>query len=87
MQDTEVPILIAKGQGYLAVSIHEIAKQHNIPFIDNPPLARALYVNVEIDQKIPLKYYKIVAKIIRFVLGYDRSPPQIDDNIEFNEIR
>lgn len=75
MKNTEVPMLIAKGQDNLALFIQEIAKQHNIPFIENPPLARALYDNVDIDQKIPLKYYKIIAKIIRFVLGYDHSPP------------
>lgn len=61
------PKVIAKGQDFLALRIREIAKKHDIPIIENKPLARALYNSVEIGQEIPVSYYKAVAEIISYV--------------------
>jgi flagellar biosynthetic protein FlhB len=64
----EAPILTAKGQDHLAFRIRELAKEHDIPIVENPPLARGLYRDVDIDQMIPVDYYKIVAEVISYVL-------------------
>jgi flagellar biosynthetic protein FlhB len=61
------PVLLAKGQDTVALRIREIAEENDIPIVENAPLARALYSNVEIDQEIPLEYYKAVAEIISYV--------------------
>jgi flagellar biosynthesis protein FlhB len=63
----EAPKLVAKGVDTVALKIREIAKEHNVPIMENPPLARALFANVEIDEEIPADYYKAVAEIISFV--------------------
>jgi flagellar biosynthesis protein FlhB len=44
-----------------------VARAHNIPIVENPPVARALYATVEIDQEIPPEHYKAVAEIISYV--------------------
>ena len=63
------PICVAKGVDLIALKIREIAGQHNIPIVENVPLARALYANVEIDQEIPVEHYQAVAEIIGYVMG------------------
>jgi flagellar biosynthetic protein FlhB len=68
--DTEIsdaPILIAKGVDEVAFRIRELAKEHDIIIFENPPLARSLYDTVEIDEPIPIEFYKAVAEIISFV--------------------
>lgn len=62
------PKLLAKGQDELALKIREIAAEHKIPIIENPPLARELYAEVDIDQFIPSKFFKAVAEIISFIM-------------------
>ncbi len=61
------PLCLAKGTDALALKIREVAKGHDIPIIENPPLARALYATAEIDQEIPEEHYKAVAEVIGFV--------------------
>ncbi|MHA7777730.1 flagellar biosynthesis protein FlhB [Roseibium sp. M-1] len=61
------PLCVAKGTDAIALKIREIAKGNNIPVIENPPLARALYATVEIDQEVPEEHYKAVAEVIGFV--------------------
>lgn len=60
------PRIVAKGADALAFRIREIAKENDIPLVEKPPLARALY-KVEIDQDIPFEHYKAVAEIISYV--------------------
>jgi flagellar biosynthesis protein FlhB len=67
------PICVAKGVDLIALKIREIAGQHNIPIVENVPLARALYANVEIDQEIPVEHYHAVAEIIGYVMGLRRG--------------
>ncbi len=62
------PQVIAKGQDFVALKIREIAKENQVPIVENPPVARALFNNVEISQEIPFEYYKTVADIIRLVM-------------------
>ena len=67
LDDMEAPVLIAKGQDFLALKIREVAEEHDIPIVENPPVARALYANVEVDQEIPQEHFKAVAEIIGYV--------------------
>lgn len=65
--ETDAPILVAKGLDLIAQKIKEIANENNIPIVENPPLARGIYKDVEIDDQIPIEYYETVAKIIGYV--------------------
>ena len=67
------PICVAKGVDLIALKIREIAGEHNIPIVENVPLARALYATVEIDQDIPVEHYHAVAEIIGYVMGLRRG--------------
>ena len=62
------PVCVAKGVDALALRIREVAKAHDVPIIENPPLARALHASVEIDQAIPAEHYKAVAQVIGYVM-------------------
>lgn len=62
------PMVVAKGQDHLALKIREIAREHGIPLMENPPLARALYAGVDIDREIPEEHYTAVAEVIRYVM-------------------
>jgi flagellar biosynthetic protein FlhB len=67
MGESSAPKVVAKGADHVAFKIREIAKEHDVPIVENPPLARALYANVEIDREIPPEHYKAVAEIISYV--------------------
>ncbi len=69
----QAPICVAKGVDLIALKIREIAGQHNIPIVENVPLARALYATVEIDEEIPVEHYHAVAEVIGYVMGLKRS--------------
>jgi len=62
------PSLVAKGSDEVARRIREVAEENDVPLVENPPLARALYAGVEIDQEIPPEHYKAVAEIIGYVM-------------------
>jgi flagellar biosynthesis protein FlhB len=61
------PIVIAKGKNYLALRIRQIALDHQIPLIENPPLARGLYAAADVGQEIPPHLYKAVAEILAYI--------------------
>lgn len=63
----EAPIVLAKGSDYLAAKIKEIAKENNIEIVENKPLARMLYANVDIGQTVPPELYQAVAEVLAFV--------------------
>ncbi len=67
------PKVVAKGTDLVARRIRELAEEHKIPIVSNPPLARALYANVELDQEVPPEHYKAVAEIIGYVMRLRRS--------------
>ena len=69
----EAPICVAKGVDALALKIREVAGEHSIPIVENPPLARALHATVEIDEAIPQEHYKAVAEVIGYVMKLRRS--------------
>jgi flagellar biosynthetic protein FlhB len=65
---TGAPICVAKGVDGLALKIREIATEHDVPIVENPPLARALYASVELDDEISAEHYKAVAQVIGYVM-------------------
>lgn len=61
------PIVIAKGKDYVAQKIINIASQNNIYMIENRPLARALYKEVDLNREVPIEYYEPIAEILAWV--------------------
>jgi flagellar biosynthetic protein FlhB len=61
------PRVISKGADLLAMKIRDIAKAHDIPVLQSPPLARALYANAELDESIPASLYTAVAQVLAYV--------------------
>jgi flagellar biosynthetic protein FlhB len=69
----DAPICVAKGADRIALKIREVAGEHNVPIVENPPLARALHASVEIDQVIAPEHYKAVAEVIGYVMRLRRG--------------
>jgi type III secretion system FlhB-like substrate exporter len=67
METAGAPVVVAKGKNYLARRIREIATEHNIPIVENQPLAQALYKSVEVGQEIPAHLYRAVAEILGYI--------------------
>lgn len=67
------PKLIAKGQDNIAIKIKEIAKENNVPIIENKPLARLIYNEVELDTEIPYEMYQTVAEILAIVYKLNKK--------------
>jgi flagellar biosynthetic protein FlhB len=67
------PVCVAKGVDNIAFKIREVAKQHDIPIVENVPLARSLYATVDIDEEIPVEHYHAVAEVIGFVMRLKRG--------------
>ncbi len=63
----EAPVLIAKGADYVAQKIKDAAKEYNIPIVENKPLARMLYYNVDLDSEIPQELYQMTAEVLAYV--------------------
>jgi flagellar biosynthesis protein FlhB len=61
------PQVIAKGADFMAMKIREVAKAHNIPMVENVPLARTLYKTVKVGSSIPRNLYKAIAEVLAFV--------------------
>ncbi|AWM77796.1 flagellar biosynthesis protein FlhB [Phenylobacterium parvum] len=70
--EASAPTCVAKGLDSLALRIRAVAEEAGVPVIEDPPLARALYAAVEIDEEIPIAQYEAVAKVIGFVLANRR---------------
>ena len=63
----DAPLVLAKGQELVAKRIREIAREHDIPLVENPPVARLLHSKVEVGQSIPEEMFKAVAEILAYV--------------------
>jgi flagellar biosynthetic protein FlhB len=66
--ETVAPICVAKGVDALALRIRDVAEENDVPVVENPPLARALYAAVELDEAVPQEHYKAVAQVIGYVM-------------------
>ncbi len=65
----EAPVVVAKGADYMAEKIKSVAKDNKIEIVENKPLARMLYYNVDLDMQIPPELYQMVAEVLAFVYG------------------
>jgi flagellar biosynthetic protein FlhB len=73
MESMEAPKVIAKGVGFLALKIRELAQEHDIPLVENKPLAQTLYKSVEIGEYIPASLYRAIAEILAYVYKAKRA--------------
>lgn len=74
------PVVLAKGQDYLALQIKKVAKNHHITIVENKPVARALYASCEIGQAIPAELYQAIADILIYVYQVtDRMPKRTNE--------
>ncbi|MDD2421429.1 MAG: EscU/YscU/HrcU family type III secretion system export apparatus switch protein, partial [Heliobacteriaceae bacterium] len=71
------PVMIAKGQDFIAWRIREIAADYDIPTVEDKPLAQALYHSVEIGQEIPAELFQAVAEILAFIYRLKRKKMSI----------
>ncbi|WP_374764624.1 flagellar biosynthesis protein FlhB [Yunchengibacter salinarum] len=69
----DVPKVIAKGTEEVALRIRETAEEHGIPVLENPPLARALFASVDLDEEVPPEHYKAVAEVIGYVMRMNKA--------------
>jgi len=67
MDSMATPVVVAKGKNFLAQRIRQCALEHQVPIIENPPVAQALYRSVEVGQEIPAHLYRAVAEILAYV--------------------
>jgi flagellar biosynthetic protein FlhB len=63
----EAPQVVAKGVGFVAIKIKELAQKHDVPMVENRALAQTLYKNVEVGATIPVTLYKAVAEILAYI--------------------
>jgi len=61
------PVIVAKGIDFIAIKIKDVAKENDIPIIENPSLARALHDQIDVDQEVPSEFYKALAEIFSYV--------------------
>ena len=66
-QESEAPIVVAKGADYLAHKIKEVARENDVEIVENKPLARMLFANVEVGEMVPPELYKAVAEVLAYV--------------------
>lgn len=69
LQIADAPVVLAKGEDYLAMKIKEAAKENDIEIVENKPLARAIYSSVDVGEKIPQELYQAVAEVLAYVYG------------------
>jgi len=67
------PMVVAKGKNYLALRIRQRALEHNIPLVENPPLAQALYKSVDVGREIPAHLYRAVAEVLAYIYRLTRA--------------
>lgn len=92
MKKMDAPRLVGKGADEIARRIREVADENDIAIVENPPLARAIYASVELEQEIPPKYYHAVAEVISYVFrlkgrlprqpGERLAPPKPDWSLD-----
>ena len=74
------PVVVAKGKGFLALRIREIAKEHGVPILERKSLARALYAGSEVGSQIPHELFRAVAEVLAYVYKLKnkfRAQPQV----------
>ena len=66
--EMDAPVVTAKGVDTVALRIKSVAEENDVPIVENPPLARALFASTQLDQPIPVEHFQAVAEVIRYVM-------------------
>jgi flagellar biosynthetic protein FlhB len=75
------PVVVAKGAGFVAERIRKIARENDVPLVENKPLAQALYRTVEIGHPVPIELYEAVAEVLAYVYQLKgRTDPFASEN-------
>ena len=82
LDEMPAPKVVAKGIDHLAMRIREVAEANDVPLVENPPLARALYASVELGEEIPPEHFKAVAEVIGFIMRKKGNLPEPEKVIE-----
>jgi flagellar biosynthetic protein FlhB len=88
MEKMSAPIVVAKGMDLIALRIQEIAREHDVPVAQIPPLARYLYSQLEIGEAIPMSLFEAIARILAWAYevkeagGIEGEIPEINFNPE-----
>ena len=72
-EERNAPQVVGKGIDFLALKIKDIAREHKIPIIENPALARALYDQVEVESEIPSEFYKAIAEVFTYIYELNKK--------------
>lgn len=72
-KEQNAPKIIAKGIDFLAIKIKDVARENNVPIVENPALARALYEQLEIEDEIPSEFYQAIAEIFTYVYELNKK--------------
>jgi flagellar biosynthetic protein FlhB len=80
-EEMDAPRIVAKGQRLIAQKIREVALEHGIPIVEDPPLAQALFKSVDIGQPIPEKLYRAVAEVLAYVYRLNRTKKQLQTSL------
>jgi flagellar biosynthetic protein FlhB len=77
------PVVVAKGKNLIAARIRELAREHSVPLVENPPLAQALYKHVDVGREIPPNLYRAVAEVLAYIykLMHSRPPRRSKGNM------
>lgn len=67
MEEMPAPVVVAKGKNYLALRIRQVAIENQVPVVENPPLALALYQSCEVGRPIPVHLYRAVAEVLAYI--------------------
>lgn len=70
----DAPVVVAKGTDLIALKIRTVAQEHDVPVLEAPPLARALYHSTELEQPIPVGLYRAVAMVLAYVYHLRQGP-------------
>lgn len=71
--ETPAPVCVAKGVDHVALRIRELAEEHSVPIVEDPPLARALHATADLDEEIPTEHFQAVAKVVGYVLSLSQG--------------
>lgn len=75
------PTVVAKGADFIALRIRQIANQHDIPIVERPPLARALYAQCDPGQQVPIQHFEAVAEILAYVYRLNDNAQQVQQEV------
>ena len=72
-QKSHAPIVVAKGMDNIALQIKKVARENGVHVVQNPPLARSLYAQVELDKPIPNELFAAVAEVLAYVYKMNKK--------------